>query len=103
MQDAPERFVGDGRRIQPGPAQALHCRLQIVRLETDAQASGRKQLSAMGVQVKREAVSGQLGSAAPTPAHTESVHFRNIQKCAGCSSNSRNPYWVVLVPPGKIR
>ena len=31
-----------------------------------------------------------------------SVHFRNIQKDAGCSSNSRNPHWVVLVPLGKI-
>ena len=34
--------------------------------------------------------------------HTDSVHFRNIQKDAGCSSNSWNPYWVVLVPLGKI-
>ena len=33
---------------------------------------------------------------------TDSVHFRNIQKDAGCSSNSRNPHWVVLVPLGKI-
>ena len=35
--------------------------------------------------------------------YTDSVHFRNIQKDAGRSSNSRNPYWVVLVPLGKIR
>ena len=33
---------------------------------------------------------------------TNSVHFRNIQKDAGCSSNSRNPCWAVLVPLGKI-
>ena len=33
---------------------------------------------------------------------TDSVHFRNIQKDAGCSSNSRNPCWAVLVPLGKI-
>ena len=36
------------------------------------------------------------------PIDTDSVHFRNIQKDAGCSSNSRNPHWVVLVPLGKI-
>ena len=34
--------------------------------------------------------------------YTDSVHFRNIQKDAGRSSNSRNPYRVVLVPLGKI-
>ena len=67
MQNAPERFVGNGRRIQPGPAQALHCRLQVVRLEADAQASGGGQLASMGVQVEREAVPGQLGPAAAAP------------------------------------
>ena len=35
-------------------------------------------------------------------ADTDSVHFRNSQKDAGCSSNSWNPHWVVLVPLGKI-
>ena len=35
-------------------------------------------------------------------SHTDSVHFRNTQKDAGCSSNSWNPHWVVLVPLGKI-
>ena len=60
------------------PAQALHCPLQIVCLETDAQASGERQLSAMGVQVKRKAVPGQLGSAAPTSA--EAVHEAQRRK-----------------------
>ena len=34
---------------------------------------------------------------------TDSVYIRNTRKDTGCSSNSRNPHWVVLAPLRKFR